>query len=334
MFKAEVELQLGTKIKMFQSDWGGEYRSFIDTLQAAGILHTKPCPTTQEQNDIVERKQRHIVENDLTLLAQANLPLKYWDDAFRIAVYLHNRLPTLVLSFKSPIEVLFNITPDYSKLKVFGYYTSQEMSTTSNTIPTAHVPYTVESLFPHDVDMSHAHTHVIGVSDPPVPASDEEHDSQAKYIKDLLHKAKMDEVKPSNTPMDSGLKLSAYGSSLVDNPHMYKSIVRVLQYLIITRLEISFSVNKVCQLMANPLQSHWHAVKRILRYLSGTIDYGIHLIKSDHLDLTAFYDADWATDLDDKCSNSGFTIFFGCNLIAWQCNKQHIVSRSSTEAEF
>ncbi|XP_060969494.1 uncharacterized mitochondrial protein AtMg00810-like [Cannabis sativa] len=160
------------------------------------------------------------------------------------------------------------------------------------------------------------------------------HLSQAKCIRDLLHKAKMDEAKPSNTPMVSGLKLSAYGSSLVDNPHMYKSIVRVLQYLVITRLEISFSVNKVCQLMANPLQSHWHVVKRILRYLSGTIDYGIHLIKLDHLDLTAFCDADWATDLDDKCSNSGFTIFFGCNLIAWQCNKQHIVSRSSTEAEF
>uniref|UniRef100_A0A803NT75 Integrase catalytic domain-containing protein n=1 Tax=Cannabis sativa TaxID=3483 RepID=A0A803NT75_CANSA len=83
-------------------------------------LHRKPCPTTHEQNGIAERKHRHIVEHVLALLAHANRPLKYWDEAFRTAVYLHNRLPTPVLSQKSPIEVLFNLKPDYSILKTFG----------------------------------------------------------------------------------------------------------------------------------------------------------------------------------------------------------------------
>uniref|UniRef100_A0A803NMC5 Reverse transcriptase Ty1/copia-type domain-containing protein n=1 Tax=Cannabis sativa TaxID=3483 RepID=A0A803NMC5_CANSA len=120
----------------------------------------------------------------------------------------------------------------------------------------------------------------------------------------------------------------------VENPQQYKYIVGALQYLTITKLEISYSVNKVCQFMSNPLHTHWNAAKRILRYLSGTISHGLTLQRSAELDVTAFGDADWASDPDDKRSTFGFSIFFGSNLVAWQCKKQHTVSRSSTEAEY
>ncbi|RVW87716.1 Retrovirus-related Pol polyprotein from transposon TNT 1-94 [Vitis vinifera] len=113
-------LNISHKIKAVQSDWGGEYRSFTQYLTSNGIIHRISCPYTHEQNGLAERKHRHIVEHGIALLAQASLPFKYWDEAFRTSVYLINRLPTPVLKNKSPLEVLFHQKPSYSQLKVFG----------------------------------------------------------------------------------------------------------------------------------------------------------------------------------------------------------------------
>lgn len=97
-----------------------ENRSLTPLLRRAGIIHRVSCPHTSEQNGIVERKHRHVVETGLTLLAQSSLPLKYWAYAFSSAVYLINRLPTDVLQQQTPHERLFNTVPDYNWLKVFG----------------------------------------------------------------------------------------------------------------------------------------------------------------------------------------------------------------------
>ncbi|KAK6125101.1 hypothetical protein DH2020_041165 [Rehmannia glutinosa] len=113
-----------------------------------------------------------------------------------------------------------------------------------------------------------------------------------------------------------------------------KSITGALQYATVSRPEISYSVNKVSQFMQSPLDSHWRAVKRILRYLAGTLDYGLHLKASTKPQLVAFSDADWASDPDDRRSTTGSCVFFGDNLIAWSSKKQRTVSRSSTEAEY
>ena len=118
-FKAQVELQLGFKIKAIQTDWGGEYQAFTNFLTSNGIVHRYSYPYTHEQNGLSERRHRTIVEHGLTLSAYASMPLKYWDEAFRTSVYLNNRLPTSVLHHKTPLETLFNISLDYS-LKIFG----------------------------------------------------------------------------------------------------------------------------------------------------------------------------------------------------------------------
>lgn len=115
-----MELQFGTKIESLQSDWGGEYRAFQQMLLTHTITHGVSCPHTYEQNCLVERKQRYIVDNGLTLLANASIPLKFWDEAFRTVVFLINRQPTPTLAMKYPLEVLFITKPAYSLLKVFG----------------------------------------------------------------------------------------------------------------------------------------------------------------------------------------------------------------------
>ncbi|CAL0335162.1 unnamed protein product [Lupinus luteus] len=148
----------------------------------------------------------------------------------------------------------------------------------------------------------------------------------------------MDSAKPSVTPMATTCKLSKNDSKPFDNPTLFRSIVGALQYATITRPDLAFSVNKVCQFMSKPLEQHWVAVKRILRYLQGTMTFGIHLkaavCPSMPIHLTALCDADWATDLDDRKSVSGACLFLGPNIIAWWSRKQQTVSRSSTEAEY
>uniref|UniRef100_A0A803Q8I4 Reverse transcriptase Ty1/copia-type domain-containing protein n=1 Tax=Cannabis sativa TaxID=3483 RepID=A0A803Q8I4_CANSA len=123
------------------------------------------------------------------------------------------------------------------------------------------------------------------------------HLTQTKYLQDLLTKAGMKNVNTQSTPMNSGLKLSNYGSEPALDTTLYRSIVGALQYATITRPELFYCVNKVCQYMQTPLLSHWTAVKRILRYIAGTLDYGLHIKLAHDFALDVFCDADQSTVL-------------------------------------
>lgn len=102
--------------------------------------------------------------------------------------------------------------------------------------------------------------------------------SQTKYIQDLLSKVHMEEAKDISSPMISSRKLTKQGSNYFHDPTLYRSIVGALQYVtIITRPEICFSVNEVWQFMGQPLEEHRNIVKRILRYLKGTLTHGLLL---------------------------------------------------------
>lgn len=86
--------------------------------------------------------------------------------------------------------------------------------------------------------------------------------------------------------------------------------------------------------MHRPTTEHWSAVKRVLRYLSGTQSRGIYFPASNQNDLHAFTDADWARNKDDYTSPSAYIVYFGSHPIAWSSKKQTGVTRSSTEAEY
>ncbi|CAM8947425.1 unnamed protein product [Rhodiola kirilowii] len=86
--------------------------------------------------------------------------------------------------------------------------------------------------------------------------------------------------------------------------------------------------------MQQPRLDHWRDVKRILRYLKGSIDHGIQFKPSSSTDLVAFTDAGWLSDPTDLHSQHGFAVFYGGNLVSWASRKQKVVARSSTEAEY
>ncbi|KAL0546151.1 hypothetical protein IC582_016057 [Cucumis melo] len=145
--------------------------------------------------------------------------------------------------------------------------------------------------------------------------------SQAKYITDLLQKTKMFDAKPISTPMISGQLVSAHHGENFHDIHLYRSTVGALQYATLTHPEISYSViNKACQFMHSPKLIHWQLVKRILRYLKGSLSHGLWLQCSTNLSSWKF--------------TSSYCVYFGNNLVSWGSKKQSIISRSSTEAEY
>ncbi|KAG9442665.1 hypothetical protein H6P81_018519 [Aristolochia fimbriata] len=160
------------------------------------------------------------------------------------------------------------------------------------------------------------------------------HIAQTKYTRDLLTRLDLTEVKPLSTPVVAGSKLSKYeGTPLVD-PTTYKATVGALQYLTRTRPDIQYVVNQACQFQQAPTDVHWSAVKRILRYLKGTLTHDIIIQPSSELGVDVYIDADWGSCPNDRRSITGFCAFLGGSLIFWASKKQPTVARSSAEAEY
>ena len=158
--------------------------------------------------------------------------------------------------------------------------------------------------------------------------------TQRKYILDLLKRAHMVEAKSISSPMSSSTTLSQLTGEAFSDPSLYRNIVGSLQYLSLTRPDVSFAINKVCQFMHRPTVPHWSIVKRILRYLKHTISHGLLLRRQSSSQLHAFFDSDWVGCPDDRCSTTGYCIFLGSNLISWSSRKQATVSHLSTKAEY
>ncbi|RVW97735.1 Retrovirus-related Pol polyprotein from transposon RE1 [Vitis vinifera] len=158
--------------------------------------------------------------------------------------------------------------------------------------------------------------------------------SQTKYVSDLLHRTEMFDTKPAKTPGAVGKNLSKFDGDPMDEVTQYRSVVGTLQYLTITRPDIAFAVNKACQFMQQPTSAHWLSVKRILRYLKGTMQDGLLLSPLTNLTIEGFSDADWGAQPDDRRSSSGYLVYLGGNLVSWSSTKQKVVSRSSAESEY
>lgn len=142
----------------------------------------------------------------------------------------------------------------------------------------------------------------------------------------------MKNCKPVSTP--SPISLSSHSSSSPLNPTLYRSLIDSLQYLTLTRPDITFAVNRACQQMHDLGPEDWSKLKHLLHYLKGTISHGLFFHTKSDICLRAFSDADWAGSSMDCRSTSGYFIYLGTNLVSWSSKKQLTIARSNTEAEY
>ena len=167
------------------------------------------------------------------------------------------------------------------------------------------------------------------------------------YILDLLENNGMLNCKPVSTPIDPSVKLIKEMSPLSAEDQLFLkkspflSTLMSLSYLAVhNRPDISFAVNQLHQFSSDPRHEHVMALKRILRYLKGTIHFKLVYQYSSLLDgknnllVVGYSDSDWASCLDSRRSTTGYVFMIGRNLISWSSRRQKVVSLSSTEAEY
>ena len=157
---------------------------------------------------------------------------------------------------------------------------------------------------------------------------------QSGYITEILKRFGMEDCHPVKTPVDSNAKLVKGDAGNTIDKRKYQSAVGSLMFLSVgTRPDISFAVNTAAKFCEAPTDSHWKAVKRIFRYLKGTVDLGL-LYKRDAEHCIGFSDADWAGDVNDRKSTSGYLFKLSGAPITWMSKKQTCVALSSAEAEY
>lgn len=159
--------------------------------------------------------------------------------------------------------------------------------------------------------------------------------SQTGYTRDLLRQFQMDECNPVSTPMEMGTKLIRSNRKCeLQGSRPYRELIGGLMYLAMaTRPDITNAVAKLSQFSNFPEEVHWHALKRVLRYLQGTDRIGFMYHKTGQ-PVIGYSDVDWDGCEMDRKSFSGYNFILGCATISWKSQKQPIVVLSSTEAEY
>ena len=157
--------------------------------------------------------------------------------------------------------------------------------------------------------------------------------SQRKYATEILKTFGMMENKSKLTAMESNCKLSQEDPSPMVDIRKYRQLVGSLIFLCNTRPDICFAVGVVSRFSNKPKETHWKAALRILKYIVGTLNYGI-FYKPTIDELSGYCDSDWAGDSDSRKSVSGYCFSIGSGAVSWTSKKQPTVALSSTEAEY
>lgn len=160
--------------------------------------------------------------------------------------------------------------------------------------------------------------------------------SQSAYTKRILEKFGMISSKSVCIPADPcNVLRPAENDEECINDVPYREVVGSLNYLaIVSRPDVAFAVSNVSKFLSRHGRSHWNAVKRILSYLVGTPNLGIHFRKKGNTDLIGFSDADFANDLETRRSTSGYIFLLAGGPVTWSSQRQKLVTLSTTESEY
>ncbi|KAH0725491.1 hypothetical protein KY284_001356 [Solanum tuberosum] len=139
---------------------------------------------------------------------------------------------------------------------------------------------------------------------------------------------------PVCNPIVPGQKIGRDEDDINVDATQYKQIVGSLMYLTATRCDLMFVVRLISHFMACPTQLYFAAAKRVLRYLKGMVNYGVFYKRGAASELVGFIDSDYASDMEDSKSTSGYVFKMSGGAVAWSSRKQPIITLSTTEVEF
>ncbi|KAJ4771370.1 Retroelement pol polyprotein-like [Rhynchospora pubera] len=157
---------------------------------------------------------------------------------------------------------------------------------------------------------------------------------QRKYTLDIVAECGLLGGKPAAFPIEQNYNLSIASGKPMEDPERYRRLIGRLIYLTITRPDLCYSVHILAQFMHAPLDVHYDAAIRVMRYLKGSPGQGILLSANSDLTLYGYCDSDWATCPLTRRSLTGYFVMLGTSPISCKTKKQHTVSRSSAEAEY
>jgi len=157
---------------------------------------------------------------------------------------------------------------------------------------------------------------------------------QRKYAQEVLERFNMAGCNAVYNPVVPGFKLVTDSAGMAINSTQYMQMVGSLIYLTSIRPGIMFVVNLLSRYLAHPTELHLQAVKRVLRYIKGTLSYGIFYKQSGNTELLAYTDSDYAGNLEDRKSTLGFLFVLSSGAVSWSLKKQLVLTLSTTEAEF
>eukprot|EP00253_Pinus_taeda_P005716 PITA_05716 len=157
---------------------------------------------------------------------------------------------------------------------------------------------------------------------------------QKKYIGDLLNRFGMTECNPLSTPMEQNLKLTSIEGKEFEDATKYRQLVGSLNYLTITRPNISFVVGTLSRFMQKPCEGHWFVAKRVLKYVKGTQDFGLKYTQVGDFSLIGYSDSDLDGDKETRVSILGYAMSLGSGAVSWRSRKQSVPADSTTEVEY
>ena len=307
----QIRTQFSQTVKCFQCDNGREYNNslFHKYCVDNGLIFRFSCPHTSSQNGKAERKIHTINNMFRTLLAHSSVPPSFQHSTSNHSLFIYRRGSDMAYILLYVYDIILITSSDdlrKSIMALLAYeFAMKDLGPLSyflGIVVTRHD----DGLFLH----------------------------QSTYASDIIARAGMASCKPSTTPVNTKQKLSTTANNSYDDPTLYRSTAGALQYLTFTRPDISYAVQQVCLHMHTSCTDHMLALKRILRYVQGTLHYGLHLYSSPIEKLISYTDADLGGCPDTRRSTFGYCVFLGDNLISLSSKRQPTLSRSSAEAEY
>ncbi|KAG6469627.1 hypothetical protein ZIOFF_070557 [Zingiber officinale] len=406
-FKFLMENKTEYKIKTLRTDWGSEFLSteFTQFCENEGIKRHLTAPYTLQQIGVVERCNRTMMVMTRSLLKGTHMPVRFWGEAVRHAVYLLNHLPTKALGECTPFEAWMGRKPHLAHLRVFGcvayvkntaphlkklddrsspmvYLAVEEVCKahrlfdprpgklqvsrgvmfrencewtwnaganneekvlefmvvdafgTDEVIVAADIEAVVEdvtTLAVAVVPMKGVPSPSTSSSNPHTTFSPSITNSPESYEGPL----KMTDCNAIKHPMESKTQLHKDLEGTPVDTTEYRRIIGCLRYLLHTWPNLSYSVGMASRYMERPTIMHHKVVKQILRYLKGTIYFGLVYIKGpQEIGIFGYSDSDLVGDIDGRKNTSGMTFYFNESLVSWNSQKQKTVTLLSCEAEF